>query len=84
MKGTINYAEDFGQTSRTILFERFTKENQEGTGAADLCTLLEGRSARDTLLNEVTEKLGVKSFEEFVDKFTPYYNIFMVNTPYSQ
>ena len=26
MKSTINYIEDFGQTSRTILFERFTKE----------------------------------------------------------
>lgn len=72
MKSTINYIEDFGQTSRTILFERFTKENPDGTAAADLCMLLGGRSARDALLNEVEEKLGVRSFEEFVDKFTPF------------
>ena len=61
------------QTSRTIIFERFNSR------AEDLCTLLKGKDA-DEALNEVEEKLCVKTFEEFKEKFKPtVYEIFGVD-----
>ncbi len=62
------------QTSKTILFEEFSPETSEGMADGDVCpdlaTILKGENTSDYLA-KVSEKLEVKSFEEFVKKFTP-------------
>ena len=58
------------QTSRTLIIERFNDQ------APNLCTLLRGREPGE-MLDEVAEKLCVKSFEEFKTRFKPtVYEIF--------
>lgn len=61
---------DISQNSRTIIFERFNDQKP------NLCTLLKGQDNSDAL-DIVNEKLCIKSFEEFKDKFRPtVYEIF--------
>ena len=58
------------QTSRTLIIERFNDQ------APNLCTLLRGREPGE-MLDEVAEKLCVKSFEEFKARFKPtVYEVF--------
>ncbi|MDR1701943.1 MAG: transcriptional regulator [Sporomusaceae bacterium] len=57
------------QTNRTILFEEFNPEK------LDLLTIIGDtkgvESLSDEQIKEINEKLLVKSFDEFLDKFTP-------------
>lgn len=73
-----DYSEYFGQTSKTILFERFAKEDHEGNGMPNLAFLLnewdnqvKNGKAKDEILDEIEKELGVRSFQEFLEKFTP-------------
>jgi len=52
------------QTSRTIIFERFNSD------AEDLCQVLDEEETDDAL-TKVEEKLCVRSFEEFKERFKP-------------
>lgn len=54
------------QTSRTIVFEEFNSDDDVG----NLCVILEDRDTAEAL-SEVEEKLCVKSFKEFKEKFKP-------------
>lgn len=62
------------QTSKTILFEEFSAEASEGMDENDVCpdlaTILKGENSSDYVM-KVAEQLEVKSFDEFVKKFTP-------------
>ena len=58
------------QTSRTLIIERFNDQ------APNLCTILRGREP-DEMLDEVAEKLCVKTFDEFKSRFKPtVYEVF--------
>lgn len=64
------------QTNRTILFEEFNPEK------LDLLTMIGNTKGMESLsdeqIKEINEKLLVKNFDEFLDKFSPviysYYN----------
>ena len=67
------------QTNRTILFEEINPEK------LDLITLVGDvkgvNSLNDDKIKEINEKLLVKSFDEFLDKFSPVvYSFFNANT----
>lgn len=68
-----NYMNDFQQTSKTIIFERFSKEDQEGNTVDDLYLILNKYEnvKSDKCFYEIEEKLSVNSFEKFVEKFIP-------------
>lgn len=78
MARTEDYANYFGQTSKTILFERYTREDVNGDGADNLSYILaewdnqvENGRPKDEILDEIEERLGVRTFKEFVEKFAP-------------
>ncbi len=61
------------QTSRTLIIERFNDQ------APNLCTVLKGLEPGE-MLDKVDDKLCVKSFEEFKEKFQPTaYEIFSMD-----
>lgn len=68
-----NYMDFFEQTSKAILFERFAAEDFNGDPVPSLAMFLnEGGVNKGPFHKKVVEKLGVKSFEEFLDKFMPW------------
>lgn len=68
-----NYMEDFAQTGKTMLFERFAEYDQEGKPVSSLKLLLQsGNVKTDGFFNKVERTLGVRSFEEFTEKFMPF------------
>ena len=55
------------QTHRTIIFEKFN----DSPGQPDLCTIINNDPSDDRLAMEIEDKLLVKSFDEFMEKFAP-------------
>lgn len=74
MSNEKNYMQDyFKQTSKTILFEQFTKEDQAGSIVPNLAMLLSKNNVEDdAFYKEVIDKLEVRDFKSFVDKFLPF------------
>lgn len=68
-----NYYDFFEQTSKAILFERFATEDVDGKTVPSLATYLNEEEVQSGAFHKkIVEKLGVRSFEEFLDKFTPW------------
>lgn len=68
-----NYYDFFEQTSKAILFERFATEDVDGKTVPSLATYLnEDEVQSGAFHKKIVEKLGIRSFEEFLDKFTPW------------
>ena len=68
-----NYMEFFEQTSKTILFEKFATEDEEGKPLPNLArSLSEEEVTTGDFHKKIISELGVRSFEEFVEKFTPW------------
>lgn len=68
-----NYMDFFEQTSKAILFEKFAVEDVDGKPLPSLAMLLNEEGVdKGPFHKKVIEKLGVRSFEEFLDKFTPW------------
>ncbi len=68
-----NYMDFFEQTSKTILFEKFAVEDVDGKTVPSLAMFLnEDGVDKGIFHKKIIEKLGVRSFEEFLDKFTPW------------
>lgn len=68
-----NYMDEFKQTGKTILFERFAEYNEDGKPASSLKLLLQEKNIQvDSFYKKVADKLGVICFEEFVEKFVPF------------
>lgn len=64
MAGTLDVVR---QTHRTILFEEFSRDNTD-----NLFTLLQADYDKEAKrLEDIKEKLEVRSFNEFLDKFSP-------------
>lgn len=68
-----DYLEDFQQTSKTILFEKFVETDVNGERVPCLRRFMsEEDVTSDAFYKKVIKALGVKSFEEFKDKFIPW------------
>lgn len=68
-----DYYDFFEQTSKAILFERFATEDVDGKPVPSLAIYLdEGEVESGAFHKKIVENLGVRSFEEFLDKFTPW------------
>lgn len=68
-----NYMDFFEQTSKAILFEKFATEDVDGKTIPSLAMFLnEDGVEKGAFHKKIVEKLGVRSFEEFLDKFTPW------------
>ena len=66
----INSMERMKQTSRTILFEEFNSSEDGKSSLFDLLNLEENFN-NDAFNKTVREKLEVRSFKEFLEKFAP-------------
>ena len=66
----------FEQTSKTILFEKFATEDVDGSIIPSLALFLSNEDAKEVekggFHTKIIDTLGVRSFEEFFDKFTPW------------
>lgn len=68
-----DYMDFFEQTSKAILFEKFAEEDVDGKTVPSLAMFLNEEGVDKGLFHKkIIEKLGVKSFEEFMKKFTPW------------
>lgn len=71
--GQKNYWDEFQQTSKAILFEKFADTNQNGEQLPNLRRYLtEGNVATDSFYKRIEKNLAVRSFDEFMDKFCPW------------
>ena len=60
------------QTSKTLLIEQFTFTNESDESERNLATLLRTNEITDkNIYSDILKTLEVRSFEEFVKKFTP-------------
>lgn len=68
-----NYVDFFKQTSKTILFEKFASTDVNGEQLPCLRRFMsEEDVTSDRFYKRVIDELGVRSFQEFLDKFTPW------------
>ncbi len=68
-----NYLDEFQQTSKAILFEKFVETDVDGGQVPCLRRFLTEKDVTsDRFYKRVTDELGVKSFDEFVYKFSPW------------
>lgn len=68
-----NYVDFFKQTSKTILFEKFADTDVNGEQVPCLRRFMtEEEVTSDRFYKRVMDSLGVSSFQEFLDKFTPW------------
>ena len=68
-----DYLEDFEQTSKAILFEKFVETDVNGDRVPCLRRFMSEEDVTgDTFYKKVIKSLGVKSFKQFMEKFTPW------------